>query len=62
MTDTRRFKPLVFRFAIAMGVRKGDDALRVQLDGAIAKERPAILNILESYGVPLVKLKGGFDG
>jgi mxaJ protein len=62
MTDTRRFKPLVFRFAIAMGVRKGDDTLRVQLDSAIAKERPAILNILESYGVPLVKLKGGFNG
>jgi hypothetical protein len=45
-----------------MGVRKGDNALRTQLNGVIAKEHPAILNILESYGVPLVKLKGGFNG
>jgi mxaJ protein len=62
MTDTAQFKPLVFRYAIAMGVRKGDSALRDQLDGVIEREQPAIRNILQSYGVPLVELKGGSRG
>lgn len=62
MTGTGKFKPLVFRYAIAMGVRKGDDALRDRLNAIIAKERPAITSILELYGVPLVELKGGSDG
>lgn len=52
---TRRFAPLVFRFAIAMGVRKGDDELKRKLDAAIEKNRAAIGNILMRYGVPLVK-------
>ena len=62
MTDTAQFKPLVFRYAIAMGVRKGDSALRDQLDGVIEREQSAIRSILESYGVPLVELKGGSHG
>jgi mxaJ protein len=62
MTGTTRFKPLVFRYAIAMGVRKGDTALRGRLDAAIAKEQPMIHGILQSYGVPLVTLKGDSDG
>ncbi|HVV64981.1 MAG TPA: substrate-binding domain-containing protein [Rhizomicrobium sp.] len=52
---TRRFAPLVFRFAIAMGVRKGDDRLKRKLDAAIEKNRASIGNILLRYGVPLVK-------
>jgi quinoprotein dehydrogenase-associated probable ABC transporter substrate-binding protein len=62
ITDFAQFKPLVFRYAIAMGVRKGDSALRDQLDGVIEREQPAIRNILQSYGVPLVGLKGGSHG
>ena len=62
MTGTAKFKPLVFRYAIAMGVRKGNSALRDKLDGVIAKEHSAIRNILESYGVPLVELKGASNG
>jgi mxaJ protein len=62
MTGTARFKPLIFSYAIAMGVRKGDTVLRNRLDAAIAKEQPAIRFILQSYGVPLVTLKGGSDG
>jgi quinoprotein dehydrogenase-associated probable ABC transporter substrate-binding protein len=58
MTGTAKFKPLVFRYAIAMGVRKGNAALRDKLDGVIAKEHTAFRKILESYGVPLVELKG----
>jgi ABC-type amino acid transport substrate-binding protein len=59
MTGTARFAPLRFRFAIAMGVRKSDTALRDRLDTVIARERDAIRNILVSYGVPLVEMKGG---
>jgi quinoprotein dehydrogenase-associated probable ABC transporter substrate-binding protein len=62
MTGTERFAPLRFRFAIAMGTRKGDTALRDKLDAIIAREEPAIRNILISYGVPLVELKGDSDG
>lgn len=52
---TERFAPLKFRFAIAMGVRKGDTALRGRLDAVIVRERKAIRDILVSYGVPLVE-------
>jgi mxaJ protein len=62
MTGVERFAPLRFRFAIAMGTRKGDTMLRDKLDAIIAREEPAIRNILISYGVPLVELKGGSDG
>ncbi|HWD29444.1 MAG TPA: quinoprotein dehydrogenase-associated putative ABC transporter substrate-binding protein [Rhizomicrobium sp.] len=61
ITGTHGFAPLSFRFAIAMGVRKGDVALRTKLDGVIARERSTIRNILAGYGVPLVDLKGGAD-
>lgn len=62
MTGTEKFKPLVFRFAIAMGVKNGNTALRDKLDAVIAKEQPAIRNILLSYGVPLVDVKGVSNG
>jgi mxaJ protein len=52
--DTGEFAPLALQFDIAMGVRKGDDALRDRLDEIIAREQPAITAILRSYGVPLV--------
>lgn len=55
ITGTERFAPLKFRFAIALGVRKGDTALRDRLDAIIARERQAIRGILVSYGVPLVE-------
>lgn len=55
ITDTQGFQPLLFHFSIAMGVRKGDDALKRELDAAIAKNKSQIGNILRSYGVPLVK-------
>jgi quinoprotein dehydrogenase-associated probable ABC transporter substrate-binding protein len=59
MTHTAAFAPLVFRYAIAMGVRRGDRARRDRLDGVLAREQTAIHAILEAYGVPLVQLKGG---
>jgi quinoprotein dehydrogenase-associated probable ABC transporter substrate-binding protein len=45
---------LRFRFALAMGVRKGDAALRDQLDRAVAGHTLEIKRILTSYGVPLL--------
>lgn len=53
--NTAAFAPLMFRYDIAMGVRKGDHALRSRLDAVIAREQPAITGLLRSYGVPLVE-------
>lgn len=62
MTGAKRFAPLRFQFAIAMGVRKNDTSLRDKLNAIIAREQTAIRNILRAYGVPLVALKGDSDG
>jgi quinoprotein dehydrogenase-associated probable ABC transporter substrate-binding protein len=62
MTGTQRFAPLRFQFAVAMGVRKNDIAMRDKLNAIISREQPAISNILRNYGVPLVTLKGDSDG
>jgi mxaJ protein len=47
---------LPFTFAIAMGVRKGNTALRDQLEGVIEKRQAKISAILERYGVPRLKM------
>lgn len=52
--DYERFAPQQFQFAIAMGVRKGDDALRDRLNAFIDEHRSEITSLLCSYGVPLV--------
>jgi quinoprotein dehydrogenase-associated probable ABC transporter substrate-binding protein len=62
VTDTARFAPLQFSFPIAMAVRKDNPALRLKLDAFIVREGPAIRNILEDYGVPLVEIQGGSHG
>lgn len=63
--DGDRFAPQQFQFAIAMGVRKGDHALRDQLNAFIDQHRSDITSLLRSYGVPLVELPapapGGHD-
>jgi mxaJ protein len=45
---------LPFVFEISMGVRRGDNALREELDREIDRRRPEIEKILDSYGVPRV--------
>lgn len=62
ITDTARFAPLEFRFAIAMGVRKDDITLRNVLDAEIARNGTQIRHILRDYGVPLVDLKANAHG
>lgn len=46
--------PMPFEFAISMGVRKGDKALRDELDGALERRRSDIDAILAAYSVPRV--------
>jgi mxaJ protein len=63
--DDARFAPQRFQFSISMGVRKGNDALRDQLNQYIDGHRSEIADLLRSYGVPLLDLpaepSGGHD-
>jgi mxaJ protein len=45
---------LPFVFDISMGVRRGNDALRDRLNDLLARRKPEIDRILDSYGVPRV--------
>ena len=45
---------LPFVFDISMGVRRGDTALREELDRELERRRPEIERILDAYGVPRV--------
>jgi len=46
-----------FAYNIAMGVKPGNDALRLDLEKVIERKQPAIVKILEAYGVPLMDRK-----
>lgn len=48
---------LPFAFDIAMGVKKGNDALHARLEQALERRRADISIILKEYGVPLVERK-----
>lgn len=52
--DYERFAPQQFQFAVAMGVRKGDDGLRDRLNSFIDEHQSEITSLLRNYGVPLV--------
>jgi mxaJ protein len=45
---------LPFVYDISMGVRRGEDGFRQEIDAAIERNRGAIDNILKRYGVPRV--------
>jgi mxaJ protein len=47
---------LPFTFAISMGVRKGNTALRDELDRVLVRRRNEIQSILRRYGVPQLDL------
>ena len=55
ITDTAAYRPLLFQFPIAMGVRQGDEALADQLNEIIERRRQDIQALLTRYGVPLVE-------
>ena len=48
---------LPFAFDIAMGVRKGSDALHARLEQLLERRRPEIQKLLADYAVPLVDRK-----
>lgn len=50
---------LPFVYDISMGVRRGDDAFRDQLDDILNRKRPEIEAILDEYGVPRVGTVSG---
>jgi mxaJ protein len=49
---------LPFVFDISMGVRRGDNAFRDELNAIIARRKDEIDGILDRYGVPRVKSAG----
>jgi mxaJ protein len=54
VTAERDGPGIAFAFDIAMGVRRGDTALRDALDAVIVRRQAEIRRILTSYGVPLL--------
>jgi mxaJ protein len=44
--------PYPFTFAIAMGVKRGNTALKTLLDGVLTKNRKRIRELLDEHGVP----------
>jgi mxaJ protein len=50
---------LPFVFDIAMGVRRGENAFRDELDAILVREKPAIDAILDRFGVPRVGVGAG---
>jgi mxaJ protein len=60
--DGDRFAPQQFQFSISMGVRKGDHALRDQLNAFIVGHRAEIATLLRDYGVPLVEISETASG
>lgn len=49
---------LPFAFDIALGVKKGSDALHGRLEQLLERRRPEIARLLTEYSVPLVERKG----
>jgi mxaJ protein len=49
--------PLAMAFNIAMGVRKGNTALKDRLDAALTRRRADIRKILDDYGIPWLEPK-----
>jgi mxaJ protein len=45
---------LSFAFDISIGVRRGDEAFRGELEEMLARKRPEIEAVLDAYGVPQV--------
>ena len=52
---------LPFEFDISMGVKRGNEALRAQLEKVLDSRHAEITAILKEYGVPLVEKKGNLQ-
>jgi mxaJ protein len=62
ITDTAAFKPLLFQYDIAVGVRKGNAPLKAQIDDVLAQQHEQIDRILKDYDVPLVAARDAQTG
>jgi mxaJ protein len=47
---------LPFTYDISMGVRKGENAFKSELEGILDRRRTDISKILDDYGVPTVRV------
>jgi quinoprotein dehydrogenase-associated probable ABC transporter substrate-binding protein len=54
ISDTAAFKPLLFQYDIAIGVRKGDHALKDRINAVLASDHSEVEHLLADYGVPMV--------
>lgn len=54
------FLPMVFD--ISLGVRRGEEALREELDGILVRRREEVERILDAYGIPRVAMPGRGSG
>ncbi len=54
ITADPKMPDLPFMYAMAVGVRKADTALRDSLQAALDRRQPEIAAILRDYGVPLI--------
>src|SRR5690606_41862742 len=59
ITDGAAFAPLPFEFSIAMGVRRGDTALRDEIEAVLERRSGDVRATLERFGVPLVEPAAG---
>src|SRR5919199_542865 len=54
VTPSQDAPALPFVFDIALGVRRGEEAFRAELDAILQRRQPEIDRILDAYGVPRV--------
>ena len=55
IADGDSFRPFVFQYDIAIGVRKGNGELRDAIDRVLSEYREDVDRLLADYGIPLVK-------
>lgn len=53
---------LPFVYDISIGVRRGDEALKAELEAALDRRKDEVRRILQDYGVPLVGRTGALIG
>jgi ABC-type amino acid transport substrate-binding protein len=58
LTHTEEFAPLLFEYAIAVGVRKSDGLLKAQIDAIIDRKQVEIDSLLAAYNVPVIHEHG----
>src|SRR4029453_10254577 len=56
VTPSQDGPALPFVFEIALGVRRGEEAFRAELEDILQGRRPEINRILDAYGVPRVEI------